>query len=335
MNAKVISKDKIPLLLDDLIERFQVWAPVVNEDILLFDRIESGREAVLEFSNTKMSPKKAFLPQSEVLFLFDGVEVEEAPPPAELVLFGVRPCDAASLLLLDKVFDVADYPTVYYGRRRDATFLVGIGCVEPASTCFCTDVGGDPFGTAGLDVLLFGIGDRYLVELTTENGRRLLQDSMFLEDASSEDVAEKERIVSQARQRMQPQVRVEGLKQKLDDLYQDQVWEFLHEICLGCGLCTYACPTCHCFDIVDETEGDRGKRFRIWDSCQYPLFTHHSSGHNPRPSGGARMRQRIMHKFHYLPQNVGILGCVGCGRCVRNCPVGMDIRETLNQILDS
>ena len=209
-----------------------------------------------------------------------------------------------------------------------------MACSSPSKTCFCTDVGGGPYNTDGLDVLLSDVGDRFLVEILTEKGERLLHNSPYLTTATESDLSERQSIASEARDQIKPQVVVEGLKERLDCLFDEPIWNFLHETCLGCGVCTFACPTCHCFDIMDEADGDQGKRLRIWDSCQYPLFTHHSSGHNPRPSGSARMRQRIMHKFHYLAENVGLLGCVGCGRCIRNCPVNIDIRQVLNRIME-
>ncbi len=110
------------------------------------------------------------------------------------------------------------------------------------------------------------------------------------------------------------------------------MWGDLTETCLGCGVCTYLCPTCHCFDICDEAATAAGERIRVWDSCQFPLFTQEASGANPRPSGKERFRQRIMHKFSYLPKERDMAGCVGCGRCVAECPVNLDIREVLEKL---
>jgi len=101
---------------------------------------------------------------------------------------------------------------------------------------------------------------------------------------------------------------------------------------LACGTCTYVCPQCHCFNIEDRLLLDGGERVRAWDSCMYPGFTIQASGHNPRPDQAARWRQRIMHKFEYLPRNVGLYGCVGCGRCILSCPVQLDIRQVLDRV---
>ena len=338
-DAKVINKDIIVSLLDGLIEKYEVFAPVRRDDgrtapvRVLFDQITSGREALLDFTNSKLSPKEVFFPSSEVMFVYEGTQVEVPSPGAKRVLFGVRPCDARSFLLLDKVFNTPDYQDVYYAEKREGTCVVGLGCNRPLSTCFCTSVGGGPFNEEGLDVLLSDIGDRYLVEAISKRGRELLEGNALLGEATESDLREKERIVQEAKERVRSSVVTEGLKEKLDGMYDDPFWDALHQKCLGCGVCTYLCPTCHCFDIVDEAEDGRGRRVRIWDSCQFPFFTLHASGHNPRPSGKERMRQRVMHKFRYFVENYGEIACVGCGRCIRNCPVNMDLRQVLNGIM--
>jgi ferredoxin len=123
------------------------------------------------------------------------------------------------------------------------------------------------------------------------------------------------------------------MKEKLDGIFEEEVWETITNNCLGCGACTYLCPTCHCFDITDETNGKGdGIRIRTWDSCQYPLFTLHASGHNPRVNKKQRMRQRLMHKFSYTVEKNDAIFCVGCGRCVIHCPVNLDIREMLQTL---
>jgi ferredoxin len=129
-----------------------------------------------------------------------------------------------------------------------------------------------------------------------------------------------------------PVVKTSGVKQRLDKEYESPLWEAVAERCLGCGACAYLCPTCHCFDVTDEGKDGAGKRVRTWDCCQYSQFTHHGSGHNPRPSRKERARQRIMHKFRYNVDNFHAVFCVGCGRCIEYCPVNVDVRETLEAL---
>jgi sulfhydrogenase subunit beta (sulfur reductase) len=126
---------------------------------------------------------------------------------------------------------------------------------------------------------------------------------------------------------------LEKLTETLKQDFEDPVWEELARPCLGCGICAYVCPTCHCFDISDEVDSrGAGVRIRSWDCCQYPLFTRHASGHNPRVSRKQRLRQRIMHKYAYTLETSGVVFCVGCGRCILNCPAHLDIRMTLRTL---
>jgi sulfhydrogenase subunit beta (sulfur reductase) len=326
-DAKAISKDRIVSLIDELIGQYDVLAPVREDGVVRFDQITSGDQALLNFANAKLSPKDVFFPASEVMFSYEGTRVEVPSLAAKRVLFGVRPCDARSFVLLEKVFSAPDYPDVYYLGKRENTYVVGMGCNRPLRTCFCTSVGGGPFNDEGLDVLLSDTGDKYLVEAVSDRGRELLARADWGSAAES-DLGQKEQIVRQAEARATSGAvadfaelsQAEDLQEKLRLVYEDSLWDELSQKCLGCAVCAYVCPTCHCFDVVDEGMNDRGRRVRIWDCCQFPLFTLHASGHNPRPSGRERMRQRIMHKFRYFVENFGEIACVGCGRCIVNCP---------------
>jgi ferredoxin len=169
-----------------------------------------------------------------------------------------------------------------------------------------------------------------VVEAASEKGKAFLQNPSF-EEADEEAMAKAEKIRKEAESAMNPASIAKALEERLEHV-DDPLWGDLTESCLGCGVCTYLCPTCHCFDICDEAAATTGERIRIWDSCQFPLFTQEASGFNPRPSEKERFRQRIMHKFRYLPKDRHMAGCVGCGRCVTECPVNLDIREVLEKL---
>ena len=335
MSSQVIDKDKVGDLLRELLATHQVVAPVRRNGLVSFEALEHENDVCLDFNNSKRLPKEAFFPRSETLFTFVGDEVEPVLlPEGNRVLFGVRPCDARSLNLLDLVFGESEAEDPYYLKRRESTVVVGLGCHRPQSTCFCSAVGGGPFNTDGLDVLLTDLGDRYLVESVTESGAVWVSEGQHLGEATGSDSAQKAEVAARGEEAVSgPDLA--GVKERLDTMYDDGFWDVLHRKCLGCGACTYLCPTCHCFDIVDETLGASGRRVRTWDTCQFSLFTLHTSGHNPRPSGKERMRQRVMHKFRYFVENFGETACVGCGRCVRECPVNLDIRAVVQAITTS
>ena len=124
----------------------------------------------------------------------------------------------------------------------------------------------------------------------------------------------------------------DDIPQKLEELWDSPLWKKVSDACLGCGA-YFLCPTCHCFDIQDEMEGFEGRRCRVWDSCMFKEYTLHTSGHNPRPTRRERTRNRVNHKYSYFVKNFGTIACVGCGRCINNCPVNIDILDILSQVV--
>ena len=334
MSDRIIDKDAAIGFLNELLSRGPVFAPVSRNGIVSFEPVENGDQISLDYRNARQAPKEIFFPRSETLFLYERGEITPVSPAEEQrVVVGIRPCDARAGVLLDHVFDSDDVEDPYYVKRRESTVLIGLTCADPLHTCFCTSLGGGPASTEGLDLLWTDLGDRYLVEVTSERGEGLILTAG--EDrfgpVNEADQALKAAIVARAQEAVGGP-NVEGIKEKLDAMYDAPYWEDLHQKCLGCGACTYLCPTCHCFDIVDEGNATKGRRVRNWDTCQLALFTAHASGHNPRPSGRERMRQRMMHKFNYFVANFSAIACVGCGRCVRECPVNLDIRAVIEAI---
>ena len=335
--AKVLDKNRLPNLIDELIEKYRVFAPVKREKFIGFEEISSSKEACLEFQNSKQPPKGVFFPQTEILFKYKkgekGVEADARPWNGEGVLFGVRPCDARGLVFFDKFFSSGDHKDLPYLEKRKKTAVVGLACIHPRGTCFCTSLGGSPFGREGMDLLLVDLGDRYLVEILTERGEKLVENAQWLRDANDVDFERAVELAKGAEDAIKTKISTDGLSGKLDGMFDDPFWDQVHQKCIGCGVCTYLCPTCWCFDVLDEEIGANVRRVRIWDTCQFPLFTRQASGFNPRPSGKERMRQRLMHKFNYFPEDFNEFACVGCGRCVKECPVNLDIREVIKAIV--
>jgi len=331
-----ISKNEVRGFLDELINDYQVFAPVKKDGHADFEQIKAGKDVYLEYENTKKPAKEIFFPQSEEMFSYcdtgDEVKIEEKLDDSKKVLFGVRPCDAKSLNMLDKVFNNDLYQDVYYAARRKNSIIVVIGCNEPSTTCFCTSFGIGPMSEEGADIFMIDTGDSYVVKAVTDKGKEILSSFSNFNEASEEDLQQADKIKEQAVAGITSKIEVTGLKEKLDGMFESSIWDTLHEKCLGCGACAYLCPTCHCFDITDDAVNAKGERVRNWDSCMFPLFTLHGSGHNPRPTGKERIRQRVMHKFNYFVKNFDEMACVGCGRCIKNCPVNLDIRRVIGLI---
>jgi len=195
-------------------------------------------------------------------------------------------------------------------------------------------VGGGPFHEEGLDVLLYDMGERYLARALTDKGEMFLKKAGGGNPADDGVLKEAEALGQSAAQKITASVATDKLKHKVtNELFNAPFWDDIAFGCLNCGTCTYLCPTCWCFDIQDEVYGKEGDRIRNWDSCMFPLFTLHGSGHNPRDKKVQRVRQRFMHKLkYYVDKYDSGVQCSGCGRCVKYCPVNIDIRDVCERM---
>jgi len=338
MSLRVLEKSGLVNLLETLMERFEVYAPVDTGKVIRFSKICSAVDAHLDYQNSKIAPKEIVFPQTEVLFTIEKedetVKIKESTEEiGERVLFGVRPCDARGLVLLDKLYASGEHRDTPFVRKMEKIAVVGLACTSPWSTCFCSSMGGSPFETEGMDLLFVDTGEAYLVGTITPRGERLLEYVQGLRDAGQEEQDRIKELRQEAEGKL-TKLSIDGITEKLEGMFEDPVWEEAYQKCVNCGVCSFVCPTCWCFDMVDEDEPGGVKRCRLWDTCQFTIFTLHGSGHNPRPTGKERMRQRIMHKFSYYPTEFGELACVGCGRCVVECPVNLDIREIVETIAE-
>ena len=334
--SRIIEKSRLTELLDKLAQDYHLIAPVRDNDVS-FRKVESGSEVTLDYINSVLSPKSAFFPQTETLFQFsrDDSQKVKIEPSAEAdreqVIFGIRPCDARSLRLMDMVFN-GQYKDSYYLNKREKTTLIGLACFNPDDTCFCPTFGIDPASGEDVDILFSDIGDRYLVEASTEKGAALLNRfaKFFAELRGDEEQLREARKAGLAGMK---KLDVSAIADKIAPLYEGDYWESIGMKCLGCGICTYLCPTCHCFDIADINLDEGGERFRCWDSCMFPEFTLMASGENPRPNRKTRVQQRFFHKLKYFHDRNGELACVGCGRCIRYCPVNIDISQIIEDVI--
>jgi sulfhydrogenase subunit beta (sulfur reductase) len=329
-----LDKKDLSSFLQGLIESYELFAPVrLAEGVSVYRKIDHPEEVDVTHPNPQKPAKDIFFPQSEVMLRYEKVGKRASVIPAdeqkrERVLFGARPCDIEAVSIIEKVFADKAYTDVYFLEKRKKTTIVGLACNHPLSTCFCSSTGGGPFLRAGSDVFFIDLGEAYLVELLTEKGR-VFQNNPFLKEADSKDLALAKELEEKASMKAGSSIPIDGIDKRLDLMIESPFWDRVHEPCIGCRICTYLCPTCHCFDIVDEGDGQKGQRVRNWDSCLSPLYSLETSGHNPRPTARERTRQRLMHKFNYYPKTFGRVACVGCGRCILYCPVHFDIRKAI------
>ncbi len=343
MKALKLDRNGVGQWLSKLAQDRDIYAPAV-------DGPAAGTWTLLEDftmpeirTGVPARPVKNFLfPQPETLLEFSVVPTDpeccltkEPSKDGERknVVFGVRPCDARSILLNG----MACKADPYYRSNMEKNAIISLSCSTVCSTCFCSETGGSPMGTEGSDVSLSEVDGGFIARAVTDRGKELLSLAVpFGSEATDADISALESLESEVRAGSadisQPE---EKLKAKdLMELYNAPFWQELADRCINCGTCTFLCPTCYCFDIQDETLRGNGRRIRCQDSCMFPLFTLHASGHNPRGQKIQRVRNRFMHKMKYFPDRFGPLSCVGCGRCVRDCPVNIDIREVMRKLLN-
>jgi sulfhydrogenase subunit beta (sulfur reductase) len=308
----------------------RLLAPVDSDGRVELNEIEVPTQVAKNYIQAILSAKDVVFPKVERLLSYTiapgQVELTDAEPrQVPTVLFGVRPCEAKAFAALDAVFNW-DYRDAFFNARIASMAIIGVGCTRADDACFCTSVGGGPSDTAGSDLLLTPIEGGYIAEILTEKGKAIqhLAPELFRSGNGEGKTA----ALAQVDQAFdQP-----ALTGKLPGLFEQDVWADQSLRCIGCGACAFVCPTCVCFDIQEEADPKKGERLRCWDSCGFHMFTRHASGHNPREVQSARWRQRVYHKFSYYPERYNMLGCVGCGKCTRACPVDMNLKEHLVEI---
>jgi len=337
MTYKVFGKKDWAETLKAVRASYRVFVPVREGDFHNFRPLEDETIPNFDFFNTRLSPKSIVYPQSERMFecLTDpespekGVLKESAKDYTLQAIVGVRPCDAQAFQIVKRNFDNPEYSDPWWVRRFESTILIGLGCNAPCPTCFCSSVGGGPFDEGCLDVLLYDLGDKYAVRGLTERGGEFISKLQGGNPADGKVMKEASALAAAANEKITSRLPSDKLGQKsVTALFNAPFWEEAAFSCINCGTCTFLCPTCWCFDIQDEVCGKQVDRIRNWDTCMSSLFTLEGSGHNPREKKFQRVRQRFMHKLKYYPDKFkNGVQCSGCGRCVRYCPVNIDIRQ--------
>jgi sulfhydrogenase subunit beta (sulfur reductase) len=329
-----INQGRLVAFLDSLKQAGKIIiAPRRVGDKVYFGRVDSWDQLEFNFIQSALSVKAAIFPRLETLLQYSGdaqgMNIQDAGlSDQEIVVFGLHPCDAAAFDYVGEFFGegIAD---THVQRRKAKITLVTISCKKADEACFCTSVGLGPGAVRGSDLLLTEIKDgNYYAEVLTRQGEILVETAKDAFQDSAE--VDKTPYLAQVSQKFD----LRPLQEKLAKCYDDPVWVKHSLPCLGCGACAFVCPTCTCFDIQDEGTVFNGVRLRCWDSCGFPIFTLHASGHNPRPVQSQRWRQRMMHKFVYSKNQNHSSSCVGCGRCLRSCPAQVSIIEQM-QILST
>ena len=287
-----------------------------------------AKGAVLPACETLVSFRKAKDPENPERV---SLQLDDTPEAEPTVVFACRPCDARGYAILDRPYLNGPYADPYYKARREKLTVITLTCDSGCNTCFCHWVGGGPASPIGSDVLMTAIEDGYVLQALGPKGEEILAGSSLEDGAGYMDKVKEARKAADASLVPPPvELKVAEVRDKVAARFTDaEFWQRETDRCLSCGACTYFCPTCYCFTITDEGEGlseKGGRRLRSWDNCMSSLFTREASGHNPRVLKAFRMRNRVSHKYSTYPENWGSFSCSGCGRCIGNCPVHLDIR---------
>jgi ferredoxin len=337
---RFLSLEKLPVLVSDLLAAgTAVFAPTAREGGAEYRKLTDAAQLMAVSPLPGLPLKALFFPPSEPLFYWrqegGGITLKPVATTFEpTVVLGSHPCDAAAIEVLDKVMGW-DYKDELWFGRRAATTIVSVACTAPDRDCFCDVVGLGPAATKGSDVMLVPVDGGFHVDVLTEKGAAFVaaHEQHFGAEGRPQDAA---RCCEAATALLIHQGKIDagGVRAWVASHFEDPYWATLGLRCHGCGACASVCPTCHCFDIVDEPDGLlEGTRRRNWDTCQSGKFTVHASGHNPRHDQNSRFRQRVSHKFRIYPERFGEYLCTGCGRCTRACPAGQDISEILGEIV--
>jgi len=294
---KKVQKKNIYKLLSQWHKEFTVFVPSKETGVAQMTRWDGEDTSFLDwYRNTVIPPKANFLPNMEKMFGFrkdtDGYHLElPAAEDQKQLIFGIRPCDAKALAIIDMIFKDA-YEDTYYLTRKKNTLLIGMGCVNPYDSCFCTSLGSSPTESTDVDLMLTDIGDEFLIEEVTDQGKELIARTEGVAEASQDDEARTRDAREAACEKVTRKIDTGEISQKLSSSFEnEEFWGKVAAKCVSCGICTFLCPTCYCFDINDEAVRGDGARFRNWDSCSFPVYTQ-MPVENPREEKWRRVRQK-------------------------------------------
>ena len=315
------AKDEVLAGLDRASSAYRIAGLTTKEGKTLFDVVESSQELELDYAPTVLSPKKFFFPQEEVFLEYtpDG-ELSAKIDAQPLVLFGIHPCEANALKIMDEAF-AESHGDPNYLAKREASVVISLDCQDVCDeNAFCYKVKSH-YAEAGCDLMLHDLGDDYAITVNTEKGKAFAEQYWATTDADADAVKAFQKAKEEAFSAYTPFKDLERLPEIFEANKKHPVWKEEGDRCLSCGSCIMVCPTCYCFDVADELalSLQRGERIRRWDACMLSNFARVAGGENFREEAEDRLKHRIYRKFDYLMSKHGQAVCVGCGRCVRAC----------------
>ncbi|MFH1387530.1 MAG: 4Fe-4S dicluster domain-containing protein [bacterium] len=341
MQYVTLKKNQLNDFVSRLSQDQKVVAPVDKGfNSFAFEEVSAGQKISLDYIPTILPPKKYFLPTTETLANFDTSSGQAMEPILEyesLVLFGVHTCDLAGIQCLNMVFSERPKDLNYLLRKNKIT-IIGYECNNYCDEYASCRLVHNHTPNGGYDLFFTDLGDKFIIHINTQAGDEIIGKTKLFEPAAEADLKALEKIREKKRKIFANEVPVvhERIPEIFAKSYNSKVWEELGKKCLACGNCTNVCPTCYCFDVIDEPNLDlkTGRRYRRWDSCQSEPFAKVAGGESFREERGDRQRHRYYRKFKYPMEKFSRLFCTGCGRCSRTCMAKINLKETLTKLVD-
>jgi len=308
----------MPAFLAELAGQAELVVPQEKNGKVRFLPFDSAKPASFPSSLVDVSPKAVFFPRRRPIARFDSADRTKLEPVAvetkPRIVMGAHPCDVAAVNYVDRVFVQSAFKDPMYGAERKRTIIIGMSCSEMKPECHCTDRDLSPDDERGMDAVFTETEDGYLFRAVTDKGKAVLESNLLKETSEEPET----KTWPKGKYPVSP----ESMIHSPESSEADPFWQEIADLCLTCGACTFACPTCTCFLVSDEQHDGKGERVTAWDSCQFTGYSRMTGGHNPRKTRAARVRNRMLDKFVYTIEKYGATSCVGCGRCAIVCPVG-------------
>ncbi len=349
----VIAKDALQAVFHNLVsEGYTLVGPTIESEAIVHAQVQTIDELPIGWT-TEVGPAEYRLkqrddgqffayttgPHSWKRFLYppkvelysvsrNGKELQTTPnqdPVSAYAFIGARACDIAAIKAHDRILMHDLHPDPHYRHRREKAFILGVNCTEPGNTCFCASMGTGPRCTIAFDLALTELEDHFVIEIGSPMGAKMLEDSHW-ELAGEQEISRADDKIEAAKNQMGRTMDPSDMPDLLYENLEHPRWDDVAERCLSCTNCTQVCPTCFCTDVIDHSNltGSKTKRIRVWDSC-YNLDFSYVHGGQLRPTIRSRYRQWLTHKLASWIDQFGSSGCVGCGRCITWCPVGIDL----------
>lgn len=340
MTLSILNLTAFQNWVSSLLKAHKIFGVQAKADKFTFAELAKAADLRLDYDVTILPPKYYFQPPREVLLDFSSPAGFKSVFDGEpFILLGVHPYDMAAINQMDKIFSADNYDAHYMNRRNNAV-IIGCDVQNPSPNVFAGFMN-TAVVRQGFDILLTRVGDGYLIEALTEQGDRLLKDVKGLKEADVKSVKLREEVWERNRmllRRHDLRVALKDLPSILERSYDHPVWEEKAQKCFSCGSCNLVCPTCYCFDVRDETQWNlkQGVRCRVWDGCLLRDFATVTGGHNFRKKRLERYRHRYYRKGKYVPEKIGEISCVGCGRCISACVTKIaNPAEVYNRLLEA